>query len=203
MCKWNACNSWLLSNMITSTFKVSECFRYGQICSDGFLNQTNWGRAWFFVKTFHTDPLISVTIVNHMPWWEVFPEPALGADRQQALAYHIYCAPGRSNTSFTWNTRCQLRHLREVMVTIGQLGYCAMLLNRFSMLGQPSAQSWWTWPAVPKVNAHCFIFIKIPRLKMNSMSSFHIVSAVLTDTGRHQLGFDAFDMKVCDRTSKS
>jgi len=25
---------------------------------------------------------------------DVFPEPALGADRQQALAYHIYCAPG-------------------------------------------------------------------------------------------------------------
>ena len=57
-----------------------------------------------------------------------------------------------------------------------------------------------------------FLFIEIPRLNMtyelipicvNFMSLFHIVSAVLTDTGRHQLGFGAFKLKVCDWTSKS
>lgn len=112
-----------------------------------------------------------------MPWCEVFPEPALGADRQQALSYHIYCAPGRSNTFltfFTWNTRCQLRHLRipgEVMVTIGQLGCCAMLLNRFSMLGLIQHEADGLDLCWCQSECSLFFFIKIPRLKMNWFQS--------------------------------
>eukprot|EP00438_Fugacium_kawagutii_P030532 Skav213660 [mRNA] locus=scaffold2012:464398:467700:- [translate_table: standard] len=30
---------------------------------------------------------------------QVFPAPALGADRQQALSYHIYCAPGEATVA--------------------------------------------------------------------------------------------------------
>lgn len=47
MWKWNACNPWLLVNMITSTFKVSECFRYVQMAS--WIRQTE-GKQDFLWK---------------------------------------------------------------------------------------------------------------------------------------------------------